>query len=363
MKRRLLGIAGMLLLASSLILGGCAAEQQTTRRYLFPRPPDQPRLEWIKSYYSQNSFPKSGFTLFLEGVFGEPEPITFEKPIDLKSNGEGMVYVADVAIPGVVVYDLNAGRVELWRKGDDPDKSLAIVPYYLSLDRDNNIYVVGTGQKRIYVLDRAGAVTRYIDYSATVKSPGGILVDSDSGRIYLVDVGDSKVAVFDMSGKHIFSFGKFGTEDGEFNRPVPIALNHKGELLVGDVMNARVQFFNKEGKFLRKFGQRGDGGAEFQIIKGLSVDSEDNVYVTDGKANQVKIFSAKGEYLLAIGSAYSVTKSMREVPGGFLLPQGIFIDKNNYIYIADQANVRFQVWRYLGDTEAKPGQKTQGNAK
>ncbi len=364
MKSRILSVAGVIILSASILLGGCAAQQpQTTRRYLWPRPPDQPRLEWLKSYYSQHSFPKSGFTQFLESIVGQSVPITFEKPIDIKSNGEGLVYVTDVVIPGIVVYDLNAEKVVLWAKGTDSENSLAITPFYISLDRDNNVYVVGSGQKRIFVLNRDGAVIRKIDYTDTVKAPGGILADSDSGRIYLVDSSEDRVAVFDMNGKHLFSFGKTGSGDGEFNRPVPIALNHKGELVIGDVMNARVQFFDKDGKFLRKFGERGDTRSDFQIIKGLSVDSDDNVYVTDGKTHQVKIYSAKGDYLMTIGSAHSVTMTMKEAPGGFLLPQGIFVDKNNNIYIADQANMRFQVWRYLGDSEAKSRQKTQGDAK
>lgn len=345
---------GFLALLVVIVLGGCAAEQQQhTRRYLWPRPPDQPRLEWIKSYYSQHDFPKSGFDTFLETLFGQARPISFEKPIDIKSNGEGLVYISDIAIPGIVVYDLNNKKVELWEKGSDIDKSLAIVPYYIDLDRNNNVYAVGTGVKKIYVLDRKGAVVNKIDYAGNVKAPGGIAVDDETKRIYLADVSDGKVAVFDLAGKFLFAFGKPGDGDGELNRPIPITINHKGEVVVGDVMNARVQIFSKEGKFLRKFGARGDSASDFQVIKGLAVDSDDNVYVTDGKANQLKIFSTKGEYLMTIGSAYSVTRSFKEAPGGFLLPQGIYIDKNNMIYIADQANMRFQIFRYLGESEAK----------
>lgn len=332
-----------------MFLGGCAAEQTQTRRYLWPRPPDQPRIEWIKSYYSQHSFPKTGFQSAVEALLGESPPIRFEKPIDIKSNGKGVVYVTDIALAAIVVYDLNNYKVELWSKGSDPDKSMTINPYYLSLDNENNIYVVGKGANVIYVLDSTGAVLRKIDYSAHVKAPAGIAVDKRGNRIYLVDILDAKVAVFGLDGKFLFSFGTPGQGDGEFNRPSPITINSKGEVLVGDVMNARVQIFSKEGKFLRKFGQRGDAGADLQIIKGLAVDRDDNVYVTDGKANQMKIFGSKGEYLMSIGTAYSVTKTFKEAPGGFLLPQGIYVDDTDTIYIADQANMRFQIFKYLSD--------------
>lgn len=349
MLRKIMKIA-VLLLISAAMISGCAATEQakSTKRYVWPRPPDEPKIEWIKSYYGENDFPKSGFQEFIEALFGKSEAETFEKPIDIKSNGRGTVFVTDIVIPGIFVFDLKNQKIEVWHKGSDPEKSLALVPYYISLDKNDNLYVVGTGSNDIYVTDSAGRVLRKIDFSKQVQAPGGILVDNDSNRIYLVDASKgSKVVVFDMSGKHLFTIGKPGEGNGEFNRPGPIAMNSKGEILVGDVMNARIQIFDKEGKFLRKFGQRGDTGPDLQIIKGLSVDSDDNIYVTDGKAHQIKIFSSKGDYLLSIGAAYSVTKTFREAPGGFLIPQGIHIDKNDDIFIADQANLRFQHFKYL----------------
>lgn len=343
--------ACMTLLAFSMFLGGCASQQpQQAKRYFWPRAPEQPKIEWIKSYYSQHDFPKSGFENFIETLFGQTPAMSFQKPIDIKSNGKGKVYVTDIALSCIFVYDLNNAKVEMWERGSDPEKSLGITPYYLALDRDNNIYTVGSGGKYIYVLDSKGAVLRRIGFAEHVKAPAGIAVDSSSGSIYLVDNADSKVVVFDATGKFMFSFGKPGIEPGDLSRPVPIYINNKGEVIVGDVMNARVQIFSKDGKFLRKFGQRGDAGSDFQVIKGLSVDSDDNIYVTDGKANQIKIFNTKGDFLMSLGTAYSITATFKEAPGGLLLPNGIHVDSTNSIYLADQANMRFQIFKYLGES-------------
>ncbi|NVN99868.1 MAG: 6-bladed beta-propeller [Geobacteraceae bacterium] len=338
------------LVASVLFLSGCATGQpESTRRYVFPRPPDPPKIEWIKSYYSQQDFPKTGFESFMETLFGETRPIAFEKPIDIKSNGKGVVYVTDIVTNSIHVYDLVNNKVTLWTKNSDNEKALQIDPVYLSLDSAGLIYTVGKGESSIYVLDPTGVVVKKIDFSGKVKEVGGICVDDPRGRIYLVDVKGGKIEVFTKAGAHLLTFGKQGDGNGELNRPFPIAVNSKGEIIVGDVMNGRVQIFDGDGKFLRKFGQRGDANAEFQIIKGLSVDSDDNVYVTDGKANQIKIYNTNGEFLLGLGTAFSVSISKRESPGGFLLPQGIFIDKNDMIYVADQANMRFQIFKYLKD--------------
>jgi len=341
-----------LLLAAIFLLGGCAAEQQLqNRRFVWPSPPDQPRIEWLKAYYGENDYPKSGFELFSEALFGRPEEITPLKPIDIKSNGKGLVYLTDTFLGGIFKFDLNEKKKEFWPKGSDPEAGLAITPYFFDLDPDGNIYTVGVGRSEIFVLDPAGKLLRRIDYSGKVGSPQGIAVDGTGGRIYLLDGTEQKVVVFDLAGKHLFSFGKGGEGDGEFNRPIPITINHKNEIIVGDTINARVQVFDRDGKFLRKFGRRGDGPADFQLIKGIAVDSDDNIYVTDGKASQLKIFNTKGDYLLTIGAPWSVTKTMKEKPGGFLLPQGIDIDATDTIYIADQANLRFQVFKYLKEAE------------
>lgn len=352
MKLKLMKILLLFLMAAIVLISGCATEVATSsRRYVWPRPPDQPKIEWIKSYYSQHDFPKSGFDNFMEGLFGQAKPIIFEKPIDIKSNGKGVVYVTDIVKGAIHVFDLVNHTVTAWQKGDDPDKTMAVIPFFLSIDSLNNIYVVGSGRKVVYVLDPVGNVIRTIDFSAKVTAAAGIAIEESLKRIYIVDNTGGKVEVFDLSGKHLFSFGKPGDGNGEFNRPTPIIINRKKEVVIGDVMNARVQVFDLEGKFLRKFGQRGDGAGDFQVIKGVASDSDNNVYVTDGKANQVKIFNDKGDLLMAFGRAHSVPVTLKESPGGFLLPQGIYIDATDTIYIADQANMRFQVFKYLKGEE------------
>lgn len=353
MKLKLMKTLLLLLVAVTVLISGCATEVATSsRRYVWPRPPDQPKIEWIKSYYSQNDFPKSGFEVFMETLFGQAKPIIFEKPIDVKSNGKGVVYVTDIVKGAIHVFDLVNHTVTQWKRGSDPEKTMAVIPYFLSIDSQNNIYVVGSGQKKVYVLDSVGSVIRTIDFAEKVEGAAGIAVEENLKRIYIVDNTGCKVEVFDLSGKHLFSFGKPGDGNGEFNRPTPIIINQKGEVVIGDIMNSRVQIFDSEGKFLRKFGQRGDGAADFQVLKGVAVDSDDNIYVTDGKANQVKIFNSKGDLLMSFGKAHSVPVTMKESPGGFLLPQGIYIDPTDTIYIADQANMRFQVFKYLKDNDA-----------
>ena len=164
-----------------------------------------------------------------------------------------------------------------------------------------------------------------------------------------VDVRGHKVVALSMTGELLLTIGTRGDEDGQFNFPGPVTINKKKEIIVGDAMNARIQVFDKNGKFLRKFGRRGDSAAEFQLLKGVAVDSDDNIYVTDGKGHKIGIFSSQGEFLMAFGGRASVLESGRDQAAGFVIPQGIAIDRSDKLFVVDQMNYRFQVFQYISD--------------
>jgi DNA-binding beta-propeller fold protein YncE len=339
---------GAVLLA---LVAGCAAPQQSTRRFFWPGLPERPRIEWLKSYSNQNDFPKSGMAKFAAAVVGENEPLSFEKPLEIRSDGAGRVFVSDPGIPGVFIYDMNRGEVYLL--GREKGTTLFSRPVALAIDDQANLYVMEAERKVVMVYDKNERLVRTIALTPHMSSGGGIAVDNARQHLVCIDTRGHQVAIFDLAGTFITKFGKRGDGDGEFNFPGPVTVNSKGEIIVGDSMNARIQVFDPAGKFLRKFGHRGDGLSEFQLLKGVAVDSDDNVYVTDGKGNKVEIFNEKGDYLLTFGGRYSVLIARKEAPGGFVLPQGIYIDKTDTIYVVDQANLRFQVFRYISDNFLK----------
>ena len=84
-------------------------------------------------------------------------------------------------------------------------------------------------------------------------------------------------------------------------------------------------------------------------MKGVAVDSEDHIYVTEGKGHKLIIFGTNGEYLLTVGGLYSAITTGKQAPGGFVIPQGVFIDDKDVIYVVDQLNRRFQMFQYISD--------------
>jgi sugar lactone lactonase YvrE len=62
--------------------------------------------------------------------------------------------------------------------------------------------------------------------------------------------GNARVVHFDRNGKFVKSWGKLGTEPGNFSLPHAIAVDSRGRLYVADRNNVRIQVFNQDGKFL-----------------------------------------------------------------------------------------------------------------
>ncbi|RNC72760.1 MAG: 6-bladed beta-propeller [Desulfuromonadales bacterium] len=338
------------LAALAAIVGGCAGPQKMVheqRRFFWPPLPERPRIEWVKSYYSQLDFPKTGMRQFMAGIAGDEEPISFMKPLDIKSNGKGKIYVSDAGVQGVFVYDLAKSDVHMLGKENSSGLFKQVIG--VAVDSADNVYVSDAEKNLVLAFTADEKPLRTIELGPHVLKGGGLTIDNQRSRLYVADTKGHRIVAFGLDGKHLFSFGQRGDADASFNYPIDVDVNSKGDIIVADSMNARVQIFDSEGKFLRKFGRRGDGLGDFQIIKAVAVDSDDNIYVTDGKGHKVEIFSAGGDYLLSVGGLYSVHATGKEAPGGFLIPQGIDIDNNDAIYVVDQLNRRFQVFQYLSD--------------
>lgn len=333
--------------AMAALFAGCAGPPVKSERFFWPPLPDRPRLEWLGAYSSQNDFPKEGFAAFMEKIVGGEEVMSLTKPVDIYSDGKGQVYVADPGLRGVAVFNMTERQVAML--GGENASSQFTTPVSVTGDTQGNVYVSDADKGRILIFDSNGVLRRFVDTKPHVQRNGGVALDEKRQRMLVLDTREHRVVVLDMQGNLLTAIGKRGGEDGEFNFPVAVTLNHKGEIIVADAMNARIQVFDNDGKFLRKFGRRGDGPADFQIIKGVAVDSEDHIYVTDGKGHKLVIFGTNGEYLLTVGGLYSSITSGKQAPGGFVIPQGICIDDKDVIYVVDQLNRRFQVFQYVSD--------------
>ncbi|MBE9541781.1 MAG: 6-bladed beta-propeller [Proteobacteria bacterium] len=323
------------ILALSFVINlmfGCAA-QQPVERFFWPPAPDEPKVEYIGSYVTSTDLKKKGSSVFSD-FLGDAGGLLFSKPwgvVYSKTNGN--LYVSDAAQGGLVVLDFARGKSS-FRGG-------VLGAYGMDVDGKGRIFVSSGNTVEVLVYSANGDALFAFGRNL-FKRPAGIAINDELGLIYVVDVKDHNVKVFNLAGRHLYSFGSRGGDPGEFNFPTDIAVSTKGDLVITDTLNARVQVFSSKGDFLRTFGERGKGFRFFQFPKGVAIDSEDHIYVTDAMGSHIKIMSLDGDLLLVVGGPYASI-----VPGGFNLPMGIDIDGDDRIYVVDQQNKALHIFQYM----------------
>jgi DNA-binding beta-propeller fold protein YncE len=86
-------------------------------------------------------------------------------------------------------------------------------------------------------------------------------------------------------------FGRSGDGSGEFRAPAGLAFDRDDNLYVTEIGNNRVQVFDKTGKFLTMWGRKGSAAGEFDNPHGIIVDRGTGyVYVADTANHRVQAF-------------------------------------------------------------------------
>lgn len=321
-------------------LFGCASEpvkKKDPSGLVWPSPPEQPRVRYVAEYHGQGDLgAKDGMKAALLGE--EKAGLALQKPYGVTASADGkLIYVTDTKLRAVVVFDLEKKEVRLLKT----DAQGAMYnPLEIRLDKQGRIFVTDSERKELLVLSPEGKTLMALGKKEEISRPTGLALDEARGRLYVADTVKHRIVVYDLEGRHLRTFGERGSEPGQLNYPVNLAVDRDGKLLVSDTGNFRVQVFDGEGTFLDAFGQLGDSYGSFSRPKGVAVDSDNNVYVVDGAFNNFQIFNRDGKILLFVGA-------MGRDPGMFWLPTGIFVDRADRIYVADSINARIQVFQYI----------------
>jgi DNA-binding beta-propeller fold protein YncE len=262
-------------------------------------------------------------------LFGGREDPRMLQPYGIAVGPDGRVYVADTVGRAIHVYNLDTPGYSTIEVDGDSLIGVALV--------GGRIFVTDSASGRLICLDARGRTVWTRGPRDGFMRPTGIVAAQD--RLYVVDTLQHRVIIVGLAGNIVGGFGSHGVADGQFNLPTNIARGADGRLYVADTMNFRVQVFDRDGQFLRTFGQLGDGSGDLNRAKGVGVDSEGHIYVVDGLHDVVQVFDNEGHLLLGFGESGSGD-------GQFWLPTGLTI-ANDVVYVADSANHRIEVFRYL----------------
>lgn len=183
-----------------------------------------------------------------------------------------------------------------------------------------------------------------------LRKPLDVKISPTNGRVYITSryqkYGNGRVEVTTPDGTYLFSFD---TVDGgkKLRNPTYLAINSKGEVYVTDSRLKGVYVFTPQGKFIRKFAPDKNPDFEWDPTA-LAFDAANNLYVADVlDEHQILVFDTSGKLKFKFGERRSANQK-GEFKGGFYFPNGVFVDRDGKIFVADSNNRRVQVFSSKG---------------
>lgn len=240
----------------------------------------------------------------------------------LTIDSDGRLYAFTRKPTPVVEFDTGGNVLKTWGEG------LFVFPHGIRVDRNGFLWLTdarardGKGHqvfkysrdgKLLMTLGKAGVAGEGQD---TFDGPTDVAV-APNGDVFVADGHqNNRIVKFTPDGRFIKAWGKKGAAPGEFDLPHTIFFDSRGRLLVGDRSNKRIQIFDQDGKFL-------DQWTQFGSPSGIFIDRDDTLYVVDYN-DRKRLF---------IGSARD--GSIKHEINNLTLAEGVAVDKTGAIFVAE----------------------------
>jgi DNA-binding beta-propeller fold protein YncE len=279
----------------------------------------------------------------------------------------------------------------------------------VGIDSKDNVYVFNRGEHPMVVFSRDGRFLRSFGEGLFTR-PHGLHVGPDDS-LYCADDGDHSVRKCTPEGKVLLTIGIPGKpspplSNRPFHRCTHTTLSPQNDIYVTDGYgNARVHKFSPDGKHLMSWGDFGSEPGQFNIVHNICTDSEGWLYVADRENHRVQVFDGNGKYetqwnnlhrpcalcmqsqsqpfcyIGEVGPALSLNRDFPNLgprlsimttqgrlvarigdigfgttPDRFIAPHGIAVDSRGDIYVGEVANAAWP--SCYPDIEAPPDLRT-----
>ncbi|GAA5508025.1 NHL repeat-containing protein [Novipirellula caenicola] len=185
-------------------------------------------------------------------------------------------------------------------------------------------------------------LTDELDDSAPFFREPSAMANLSDGHILLCDPADHQVFEYEPGFKFVKRWGGKGKEQGQFDRPLDIAVASNDDIYIVDAYNFRIQVFDRDANFKREWGKAGSADGEFVSAFGIAIGDDDNVFVTDSATHKIQKFSKDGDFIKSWGSWGTGN-------GEFYKPKGIAVDGKGRVVVVDFGNHRAQMFDQGGE--------------
>jgi DNA-binding beta-propeller fold protein YncE len=278
---------------------------------------------------------------FSQQIYGDFGDSALNKPMDIAKIGN-FLFVTDTNNKRVQAFDLAGTPIfKFGKEGNGPGEFM--FPYGVSGDKKGNVYVADLYNGNISIFDKKGKFIEFFkeadEKNKVIEAPGGLRIFDE--KLYVTDITKNKVFVFDLKGKKLLEVGNktSGDGEGELLAPNAVTVSKDGNIYVTDTGNQRIQIFDKKGKFLKIINgsEDGKGSSVFVNPRGIGVNSQGVLYVVNNLTHNVYGFDKDGKKLFEFGG-------MGDQNEQFYLPNGLFIDENDQVFVTDTLNQRVALY-------------------
>ena len=267
------------------------------------------------------------------------------------------IYVFNRGAKPVMVFNTDGkmvafgGDQEINGKKNNPDWQ-----HSGAVDWDGNVYIIERDAHRIVKLNpkmdtfllQLGTTGQKGNDATHLDLPSGIAVLKNGNMIVTDGYGNSRVLLFDKTGKLIKQVAKGaggpgdkGTGVGEWNLPHKLAVDAQENLYIIDREGHRLQVFDKNLNYLREI--KVEGWYPWDI--GISRKGDDGfAFIADHALERVHKLSLKDGKLVATWGKQGLG------PGEFDWVHGIVVDSKGAVYAADTYGQRIQKFVPAGTT-------------
>ena len=187
-------------------------------------------------------------------------------------------------------------RSAVWNSGHAPESLLE--PGGVAPGAGGSFLVADTGHDRVVTIDPNGATLSSFggrgDGAAQLRAPRDLAVDLGRDRVYVVDSGNRRVAIFRLDGSPIGQWRSGGPSFGFAPHAVAVAPASGEVYVLSRLPWGFIDRFSATGAWLGGWGDTGSAPGQMEYPEDLAVLPDGRVAVADAGNGRLQIFSAGG---------------------------------------------------------------------
>ena len=274
-----------------------------------------------------------------------PHGMSFHEATSVAVDNDDNVYIFNRGRNPMMIFDRDGKFLDTWGAGD------YLRPHGIHVTPDDDLLLVEDAGHTLKRTSKSGEVKYTIgthgepaawQQGAPFNRPTDAFVSPVSGDIFVTDgYGNSRVHRFKPNGEHVLSWGKPGTDPGQFSLPHNLAVLDDGRVIVCDRENYRLQVFTEDGEFIQQVHLhkpqaiclgRGDDTALY-VTESRPPTVQEGV---PGLGLRIRVLDRQFNEITSIGAGTS-----GPAPDQFISPHGTAIDSEGSLYVAEVSYTAF----------------------